>query len=612
MKRLLFSTAALLAGVSPALAAPGSTPVEEVVVTATRLPTPIDLSPGVRVIDETEIEARGLVTAKDALDTVPGVSVYDNGTFGGVTSVRMRGATSDKTLVLIDGVPQNDPSQPAGSFDFSSFDLADIKRIEILSGPQGSLWGSDAIGGVISFTTREPDGIRAALEAGSFSTARATVSAGHSEGTYAFGGDISAFSTAGISKADARDGNPETDGFRNHTAGLFGRAEVGPGVRLEARVRWNQAHADIDGFPAPAFTLKDTPETSDSESWTGFVRATVPGPWGLTHQISASAFRIDRSSSGGAFPFAYDADRQVYRWTAERARTDEPWGVAFGVEREAIKAQLSDSTRQDAGSSSAFVVARVSPVQRLSLTGSLRYDDPDHYRGVATGRAAAVFDLGSGFSLNADWGQGFKTPTISETACDFCFPAGPATNLRPEHATGFDLGGRWRSEGGGFSASVTAYRLSVRDQIDFVFNPSTFAFRYANIERTRTNGVEAESSARLGHGLTLKGGWAWTDAIDASTGLRLLRVPERQGSLSLLWTGDKGHGALTVRSESEQADSGGTRKGFVTANFAGGWRLTDHVEATLRIENLADVRYQESLGYGEPGRSAWAGLRLRY
>src|SRR5690606_31352754 len=104
--------------------------------------------------------------------------LYRNGAFGGVTAVRMRGASADKTLVLVDGVAVNDPSHPSGSYDFAGLDLADVERIEILSGPQGSLWGSDAIGGVIAFTTREPDGFRAEVEAGSLDTARLSASAG--------------------------------------------------------------------------------------------------------------------------------------------------------------------------------------------------------------------------------------------------------------------------------------------------------------------------------------------------------------------------------------------------------------------------------------------------
>ena len=106
--------------------------------------------------------------------------------------------------------------------------------------------------------------------------------------------------------------------------------------------------------------------------------------------------------------------------------------------------------------------------------------------------------------------------------------------------------------------------------------------------------------------------YAWTDAEDRSTGARLLRVPEHAGSATLGWTGDRISGALTVRAEGDQDDSGGVRDSFVTANLNTAYQLTDQVALTARIENLADERYQQVLGYGEPGRSAYVGVRLRY
>jgi vitamin B12 transporter len=223
-----------------------------------------------------------------------------------------------------------------------------------------------------------------------------------------------------------------------------------------------------------------------------------------------------------------------------------------------------------------------------------------------------VADLGAGFSANASWGQGFKTPTISEQACDFCFPAGPATNLKPERAEGWDAGLKWRSPDSRYEASVTGFHLAVRDQIDFVFDPVTFDFRYQNIDRTRSNGVEAEASAVIVPGLTGRVSYSNIDAINLDTGAQLLRVPRNQGSAVLEWVRGRGRAALTVRAESNQADAGGTRPGFVTADLAGGWKITDQIEATARIVNLADAHYEEALGYGEPRRSAYVGLRLRY
>ena len=167
-RSILYATAAAVCLPLPAWAQAHDKPDEdlpEVVVTATRLPAIVDATPGARVIDRSTLDRRGAVFAADILGDVPGLSVYRAG-LGGVTSVRIRGASQDKSLVLVDGVPVNDPSQPAGGFDFAGFDLTDVERIETLSGPQSSLWGSDAIGGVIAFTSRELDGLRAEAEAG--------------------------------------------------------------------------------------------------------------------------------------------------------------------------------------------------------------------------------------------------------------------------------------------------------------------------------------------------------------------------------------------------------------------------------------------------------------
>src|SRR5579872_1621342 len=149
MRTRLLIAAALSAPLIAHADPPDATAVSGVVITATQLPTQLADTPDARVIERTDIDARQATFAADILATVPGLALTQVGAFGGVTSVRMRGASSDKTLVLIDGVPQNDASQPSGAYDFANLDLADVQRIEILQGPQSALWGSDAIGGVI-------------------------------------------------------------------------------------------------------------------------------------------------------------------------------------------------------------------------------------------------------------------------------------------------------------------------------------------------------------------------------------------------------------------------------------------------------------------------------
>lgn len=613
MKRHLFASTAALA-VFTAFAANAQTtePVEvdDVVVTAARLPAIVAETPGARVIDGATIEQRGAVFAADILADVPGLSVVRTGAFGGVAQVRMRGATPGKTLVLVDGVPVNDPAEINGAYDFSGFELGDIDRIEVLSGPQSSLWGSDAIGGVIAFTTREVDGLRAEAEAGSFSTLRGRLAVGTANETWALGAWASRFHTRGVSAADEADGNTEADGFDNTTLGAKGRYAFTGGLTIDGSARWSKSEADIDGFPAPGFTLADTLDTTESTQWSGFARARFSA-LSLDHQLSYSASDISRDTVS-SFPSHFEADRQVWRWQADGKALSDSLAFAFGAEREDTSGSLSSGLSEELGTTSVFAVANWDATERLNLTGALRWDDTDDFGSETTGRISAAYELGGGFILSGAYGTGFKAPSISQAVCDFCFSSTPFPVLRPETADSVEAAIGWASADGRLSGRATLYRLNVEDQITYVFNPSTFDSVYVNIAKTRSEGVELEGRAQLGGGFDLTLAYAWTDAKDETTGARLLRVPENSGSATLGWTGERLSGALTIRGEGDQDDSGGVREAFVTANLNGAFQLNDQVALTARIENLADEHYQQVLGYGEPGRSGYVGIRLRY
>jgi vitamin B12 transporter len=598
MRYLILSTAAL-AALIPHAASAADAAVDEVIVTATRLPSDPDLITGARVIDRAELEARQSVFATDVLATIPGVAVTRNGAFGGIGAIRIRGAGPDKTLVLIDGVPVGDAADPSGTFDPASLQLADIDRVEVLSGPQGSLWGSEAIGGVVAFTTRELSGWRVEGEGGAFDTARGFAALGVAEDRYALNASLAAFRTDGISKAA---GGTEKDGFETVTANLGGRVRLSDAVQLDGRVRYTDSDIDIDGFAAPNFLLGDTLDRNTSRAWSGFGRATFEGgPLGLTHKASVSLYDLTRRNIS-SFPARYTAERQVLRWTAERD------GFVVGAERDDSNADLDGRTSTDLSTTSAFGVFRTR-IEAVTLTGSLRYDDPDRFKARATGRLSAAVAAGGGITITASAGQGFKTPTISQVICDFCFA--PPVDLKPEKADGYDLRLGWSSPDGRVSGAITGYRLKVRDQIAYVGS------RYINIARTRSNGLEAEADLTLSDALRLRLAYAVMDAVDGSTGRSLLRVPDRSGAAALFWEAGPWGAALTLRGESSQSDtdrdgfSRVVRKGFVTADLAGSYRLNARVAFTARVENLADESYQETFGYAEPGRAAYIGVKLR-
>lgn len=605
MKRLLLTTAAVLAAPTCVLAQETTrvdAVVEDVVVTATRLPAVVQDTPGARVIEAETIRLRGAVFAQDILADVPGLSVYRAG-LGGVTSVRMRGASQDKSLILVDGVPVNDPSQPAGGFDFLGFDLGATRRIEVLSGPQSSLWGSDAIGGVIAFISREVDGLEADAEVGSFDTVRGRLAAGVSSDVHAFGGSWSRYETDGISAASS---GTEDDGVEVETIALNGRVELTDRLSIEARARQSDVFAEID-----AFGPVDSLDTTDTRNRSGFVRLHADGVFGLDHQVTAAVSDIERVTDS-AFPSTYEGERRLLRWQAD-GRAGAGVTYAFGLEREETEAFLNGYSA-DLGVDSAFGTVRWHATDRLTVNLGLRHDSTDDFGGETTGRVSAAYDLGGGFTLSGAYGTGFKAPSVSQAVCDFCFvlPGTVVPVLVPESARGGEIGLGWRSADGRFDGRVTAYRLEVEDQIDGFFDPGTFEFYYVNIDETRTDGVELEGRAALGGGFDLSLAWAWTDAEDLGAGTPILRVPEHAASATLAWTGDRLSAALTVRGEGDMPDSGGEREGFVTANLNAAWRLSDRVELTARVENLADETYEQLLGYGEPGRSGYVGVRLRY
>ncbi|MEY4554965.1 MAG: hypothetical protein RL093_84 [Pseudomonadota bacterium] len=604
-RSILYATAA---AVFLPLSAHAQTAIEpgdelpEVVVTATRLPAIVADTPGARVIDATRIDQRGAVFAADILGDVPGLSVYRAG-LGGVTSVRIRGASQDKSLVLVDGVPVNDPSQPAGGFDFAGFDLADIERIETLSGPQSSLWGSDAIGGVIAFTSRELDGLRAEAETGSFDSRRGRLQVGVADGRYALGAFVSRFESEGISAAAS---GTEADGLETTAWGLNGRYALNSRVEFDGRFRHADRFAEIDDF-GPVDSL-DTADTTDRS---GYARVRIGDVFGLDHQITAAGSDIERVTVS-AFPSTYEGEHRLWRWQAD-SRGSEAVAYAFGIEREETEAFLNGYSA-GLGVDSAFGTLRWDASERLTLNVGLRHDSTDDFGGETTGRVSAAYRLDGGFILSGAYGTGFKTPSVSQAVCDFCFvlPGTVVAPLVPEYAKGGEVALGWRSADGRFDGRATLYRLEVEDQIDGFFDFGSFEFYYVNIAQTRTDGVELEGRAVLGGGFDLSASYAWTDAVNETTAAAILRVPEHAGSATLGWSGERLSAALTLRAEGDMPDSGGTRDGFVTANLNAAWNLNTHVTLTARVENLADETYQQLRGYGEPGRSGYVGIRLRY
>ena len=572
-----------------------------IIVTGTRLAGPLsEQGTAVTVIDEERLEQSAFVL--DAVASAPGVTVNQSGPFGGNASVRIRGAATGQTLVLIDSVPVNDPTAPGGGFNFATLDTAQIERVEILRGAQSVLWGTDAIGGVVSVVTKRPEpgvGVTGFVEAGSFATVRggAAVEGADDRGDFRLG--VSAVTSDGISKADEADGNTEEDGYDSVTLAARGGYDLGFG-RIDLTARHVEAEFEYDVFGA-ATGVQDgdaIDETSETSGAATFTADHFSGALETLLQVGYAEIERD-SFSGGAPSFSAEGERVILRYQGVWA-ISERHRLAFGAEREE-----SEADGKDGRINGVFALLELEPLDGLILTGGVRHDEADRFGEETTGKLAVSWRLNDQLRLRGTAGTGFKAPTIFQTTYFCCGAAGPNPDLVAETSEGYDIGVEYALADGRGLLEATWFDQTVENQIDFFFA----AGGYANIARVETSGLELAGRYALNEAWSVAGNYTWIEAEDGSGG-DLARLPEHSAYAELAYDAGRWGGAVSARYNGEEQDSYGVVDAWTRLDATARFALTDRIELYARAENLADEDYQQVFGYGTPGRSAYVGVRL--
>ncbi|MCY4213617.1 MAG: TonB-dependent receptor [Gammaproteobacteria bacterium] len=607
---LLAAWAATSAAAEPPASGEGPTRIETIVVSATRIEqTAAEVGSTAWTIDSAEIEALGFSHALDAVAKAPGVTVNQNGAFGGAASVRIRGASSDQTLVLIDGVAVNDASSPGGGFNFARLDAENIERIEILSGPQSTLWGTDAIGGVVSITTRQPgEGLGGGLfaQAGSFGAFRGGASISHGGSAGDFRLAATGLRTDGISRADKRNGNAEEDGFDSLSLSARGGLNLSRDARLEGSLLWNDSDAEFDSFRSGAQgNVGDGDEVSKTEELSGHLALKAPLFEGrLDNLLLIGRAEIDRGNfSDGERSFAANGERTLFRYQGTLA-IDAGSTLAMGAEREEAKAN-----GEDRAINGLFALYERQLAQGLTLTGGVRSDDHDRFGSATTARLAVAWQALPGLTARASWGEGFKAPTLFQTTYFCCGATAANAALRPERSKGVDVGVEWRPENGASHISLTYFRQDTDNLINFSFA----AGGYENIEKAESKGIEASAAWQLTDTISLSADYAHIQAKEGD-GTALIRVPEHSGDLALGFDPPGPFsGTVLLRFNGREPDRGNIElDDWVRVDVNVRYRVSNNFELFGRIENLFDAHYQQILGYGTPGRSGSLGLRWRF
>ncbi|MEM1187309.1 MAG: TonB-dependent receptor [Pseudomonadota bacterium] len=584
--------------------------LETLIVSATRLnQTGSESGSSISVISGEEIQALGLIYALDAIAHAPGVTINQNGSFGGNASVRIRGASSEQTMTLIDGVPVNDPSSPGGGFNFARLDTENIERIEILKGPQSTLWGTDAIGGVVSIITRAPtEGFGGEVfgEYGSFNTFRggASLEGASDRGDFR----LAAVNVAsdGISKADEANGNPEDDAYDSLTLTAKGGLNLPGNVRLSADVLSTDAESEFDSFSSGSQgNVGDGDELSETQELTANLKAEVPLLGGRLENLFLLGYSdIERENfSDGVQSFEAEGQRYLYRYQGTfnaNARNR----VAFGLEREETEANDNETSIDGL-----FLLYEVRPIDDLTLTAGLRRDDHERFGAETTARVAGSWKLSEALTARASWGEGFKAPTLFQTTFFCCGAQAPNADLRPETSEAFDAGLDWRTQDGRLQLSATVFQQDTENMIDFDFAIGG----YLNIDQVESTGVELSGTVVVSEAISLSLDYGYIDAEDGF-GNPLPRLPEHSGDMTLAYdSGGPFSGSVLVRFNGTETNSDGSDlDSWTRVDLNGRYAWSDDLEIYARVENLFDEDYQQILGYGTPGLSGSLGVRLRY
>jgi vitamin B12 transporter len=606
-----------------------------------------DTGQSVSVIDLAEIvEVQGADVAR-VLRRLPGVSISSNGGLGSFTGLRVRGAEAEQTLVLIDGIRVSDPAAPAGGFDLGNLTTGNIEKIELLRGSNSTVWGSDAVGGVLAITTRGRSDIAdeaasvkgkeqraggfANAEYGSRGTAFVSAAGGVSGEQGALGASASFVRTDGFSAATV---GTEADGFEQWSVSGQGRVYLSHAIEAFARVNYAEGELEIDGFPFPSFTLADTEEfqlTRQLSAAAGLLYDSGP----LFVQASYAFADTARDNFDPAFGTApgFTSDGRSDRIEAHGEwRPIGPLLVNFGADREWTEYR----TLFDAGAKArSFGAYTQLGIEFGGLSGHVggRIDDTSRFGSATSFGADVSYQIGD-LRLKASVGEGFKAPSLFQLFSDF-----GNTALAPEKSTGFDIGLSFRSRAWVDYAGITLFRRDSENLIDFV---SCFGVTggictnrpfgtYDNVGRTRAQGLEVEAGKSFGQSLRLRASYSFTDTSNRTPGSpnlgnALARRPEHAFTFSGDWQIEQ-----TAFSPAVGADVRYSSGAF--DNAANTVRLDDYLVVDLRlvvplleiggtsqgtldlfgrVENLFDERYQTAAGYGQAGRGVFAGVRVGF
>jgi len=603
-----------------------------IIVSANRIQQTTDeVAQSVTVITLDDLVTRQSVAVTDLLRLVPGVTISSNGGLGTTTSVNIRGADSDQTVALIDGVKLNDPSSPGGGFNFGNLLTGNIERIEVVRGSQSVLWGSQAIGGVVNIVTRAPTenlAINAAAEYGWRNTARVTGNVSGKFGPVSASVGAGYLRTDGFSTFNETRGGIERDGYRNFGANAKFNIALSDAVSVDLRGWFSDGKVGIDGFPPPNYSFGDTPEfarTKELVGYAGLNAALLDGRFRNRIAFTlADTRRRNTDLTGGSELETFNSKGRNERFEYQGILAiSDAVNATFGAENEKASFRTSSYgspfSRAKARINSVYGQLSANPFTGLTLSGGLRHDDHDTFGGKTTLSANAVLTPNEGATtLRASSGEGFKTPSLFQLFSEY-----GNTALRPETARSWDAGITQKLVDGKIEVGATWFHRDTRNLINFIGCTILTGIctnrpdgTYDNVAMARAQGLEFTLTLRPVDALRVQANYGYVKATNVATGRDLARRPRHSVNTSVDydWAFGLKTGATITHVGSSFDNASNSRKldGYVLVDLRAAFPVTRMIELYGRVENLFNQQYETSFRYGTPRRAAYAGARLAF
>ena len=589
---------------------PVSVVEEEIVVSASLEDIPrVRSRSAVTVITRDELDQRSEVTVLEVLRRVPGLEVVSTGGPGGATSVFVRGANSSHTLVLLDGMRVNSPA--GGAFDWADLTIDGIERIEVLRGAQSALYGSEAIGGVISIISRRGrDGghAEASVEAGSNGFSRLRASAGGTGGAWDWNVAASRQETDGVSRATEAAGNTEDDPWENLTVSTGVGRTLGDDGSLRVDLRYVDAAAALDGFDFFVGPVDDPAFDQDREQLVASVEVEVPvnSRWRQKVRIGRTDETLETTNPDPAASFLNsltETTNTSVDLVADLELSSQD-SLSVGASWETRDGESATNYSETVDIVSVYAENRFGWNDTFFLTLGVRHDDHSVYGGETTGRAALSWLVStSGTRFHGSWGTGFKAPTF----VDLYFPFYGNPDLVPETSRSVDLGVEQTFADGAWRFDLTWFSSDVDDLI--VFDLSTFLA--GNVAEAEIDGLEVTADWQPMDRLTVGASYTRTDTEDLATGEPLARRPKHRYTASVRWAPSaRFDGVLSWVGVRDRFESGAEMDDYDRVDATLNLHFAERWKVFLRGRNIFDEEYEELTGYTTPGAEVAVGVQI--